>query len=91
MLDRAATAGANWEQIGATRSTSADQARQDYHEWADGQHSLLTYGDGKFGMSDADYAAAYARSADPETYPGSIGDPAAIGILSGGRNVEAGQ
>ena len=42
-------------------------------------------------MSDADYAAAYARSADPETYPGGIGDPAAIGILSGGWNVEAGQ
>jgi hypothetical protein len=91
MLDQAAKAGATWEQIGAARGTSADQARADYRAWADGQHSLLSYGDGKFGMPDADYAAAYARSADPSTYPGGIGDPAAIGILSGSRNLEAGQ
>jgi hypothetical protein len=66
MLDNAAKAGASWEQIGAARGTSAQQARQDYREWADGQHSLLGYGDGRFGMSDADYAAALARSAGPE-------------------------
>jgi hypothetical protein len=41
-------------------------------------------------MADADYAAAYARSAAPETYPGGIGDRASIGILAG-RNLEAGQ
>jgi hypothetical protein len=90
-LDQAAKAGASWEQIGAARGTSTVQARADYREWADGQQSLLSWGDGKFGMPDADYAAAYARSADSETYPGGIGDPAAIGILSGGRNREAGQ
>jgi hypothetical protein len=91
MLDQAAKAGASWEQIGAARGTSADQARADYRAWADRQHSLRGCGDGRFGMPDADYAAAYARSAGPETYPGGIGDPAAIGILSRALDLEAGQ
>ena len=91
MLDQAAKAGASWEQIGAARGTGADQARPPTTARGDWQHSLLSFGDGKFGMPDADYAAAYARSADPETYPGGIGDPAAIGILSGSQNLEAGQ
>jgi hypothetical protein len=38
-LVRAAEAGASWEQIGAARGTSAEQARQDYREWAEGQHN----------------------------------------------------
>jgi hypothetical protein len=93
MLDHAAKAGPSWDQIGAARGTSAEQARQDYRKWADGQHSLLDYTDGRFGMPDAEYAAAYARSADPETYPGGIGDPASIGIMAQGRTraPEAGQ
>jgi len=70
MLDRAVKAGASWEEVGAARGTSAEQARCDYRAWADGQHHLLTWSGGRFGMSDADYAAAYARSADTETYPG---------------------
>jgi hypothetical protein len=86
MLDRAAKAGASWEQIGAARGTSAEQARQDYREWAAGQHSLLSYGDGRFGMSDADYAAAMARAADTEMYPGGIGDPDNIGIQASGQS-----
>lgn len=83
MLDHAAKAGATWDQIGAARGTSAEQAREDYREWADGQHSLWnSYGDGehRFGLDDADYAAVLARTADPETYPGGTGDPASIGI-----------
>jgi hypothetical protein len=93
MLDHAAKAGASRDQIGAARGTSAEQARQDYRKWADGQHSLLDCTDGRFGMTDADNAAAHARSADPETYPGGIGDPASIGILARGRAraPEAGQ
>jgi hypothetical protein len=66
MLDDAAKAGASWEQIGATRGTSAGQARQDYREWADGQHHLLTWTEGRFGMSDAEHAEAIARTAEPE-------------------------
>jgi hypothetical protein len=79
MLDLAAKAGASWEQIGAARGTSAEQARQDYRAWADGQHSLLSYGDGRFGMSDADYAASLARASRPEPASGPscglAGDP----------------
>jgi hypothetical protein len=71
MIDHAVKAGASWEQIGAARGTSAGQARRDYREWAEGQHSLLTYGDGRFGMSDDQYAEAIARAADPhDTAPG---------------------
>lgn len=66
MLDHAATAGASWEQIGAARGTSADQARQDYREWADGQHELLTLMEGRWGMSDDEYAKAIGRAAEPE-------------------------
>ncbi len=89
MLDHAAKAGASWEQIGAARGTSAEQARADYREWAGGQHSLLSYGDGRFGMSDEDYAAAMVRAADTEMYPGGIGSPDNIGIQAGGRIVGA--
>ena len=85
MLDHAVTAGASWEQIGAARGTSTDQARRDYREWAEGQHNLLTWTEGRIGMSDAGYAKAIARASDPETYPGGIGDPVGIGIRAGGR------
>jgi hypothetical protein len=61
MLDQAVKAGASWDQVGAARGTSADQARQDYREWADGQHNLLTWTEGRFGMSDAEYAQAMGR------------------------------
>ena len=65
MLDRTVNAGASWEQIGAARSTSADQARQDYREWAEGQHSLWTgkWGGepGRSGLDDAAYADALRR------------------------------
>jgi hypothetical protein len=40
-------------------------------------------------MSAADYAEAYARSADPETYPGGTGDPDMIGILARSRTLAA--
>jgi hypothetical protein len=59
-LDRAAKAGATWEQIGAARGTSADQARADYREWAIGQHAL--HKDmGRWGIGDEEYAAAMTR------------------------------
>jgi len=85
MVDDAVKAGANWEQIGAARGTSSDQARRDYREWAEGQHRLNTYYKGKFGISDDEYAAAIARASGPETHPGGIGDRASIGIRSGGK------
>ncbi len=48
-LDDAAKAGATWEQIGAARGTSAEKPRQDYRAWADGQHDLLTWTEGRIG------------------------------------------
>ena len=76
MLDRAVEAGATWEQIGAACGTSADQARQYYREWAEGQHNLWTgkWGGepGRSGLDDAGYAAAIARAAEGQLEP----DPA---------------
>ncbi len=87
MLDRAAKAGATWEQIGAARGTSAYRARHDYRDWAVGQHDLnARYG--KWGLDDDEFAAAIARASDPEAYPGGIGDPANVGVRADGRIVE---
>jgi hypothetical protein len=85
ILDRAVTAGASWEQVGAARGTSADQARADYRQWADGQHHLLAWTEGQIGMSDADYAEMIARAADPEGGPGGIGAAGHTGIQADGR------
>jgi hypothetical protein len=65
-VDQAVQAGATWAQIAEATGSSAAQVRQDYHEWAEGQHRLWT-GElggsaGRFGMNDADYAAAIARA-----------------------------
>jgi hypothetical protein len=97
MLDHAAKAGATWEQIGAARGTSADQARRDYQEWAKGQHDLLTCTGGRFGMNDTEYAAALARSADPGASAGTgrpavpHGDRARAGDRQQRCGLEAGQ
>jgi hypothetical protein len=65
-LARAVEAGASWEQIGAARGTSAEQARQDYRAWAEGQHGLWTgkWGGepGQMGLDDAGYVAAIERA-----------------------------
>ena len=85
MVHDAVQAGPGWEQIGAARGTSTGQARRDYREWAEGQHNLLTWTEGRIGMSDAGYAKAIARASGPETCPGGIGDPAGIGIQARSR------
>ena len=64
-VDRALEAGATWEQVADALDCDQAQARQDYRKWAEGQHRLWAgeYGDGgKFGMNDAEYAAALARA-----------------------------
>jgi len=78
-------AEASWEQIAAARGTSAGQGRRDHRGWAEGQHNLLAWTEGRIGMSDAEYAEAIARASDPETCPGGSGDPAGIGIQARGR------
>jgi hypothetical protein len=63
-------AGASWEQIAAARGASAEQARQEYREWAEGQHDLWTgkWGGepGRSGLDDAGYAEAIARAGEPD-------------------------
>jgi hypothetical protein len=61
MLERAVKSGASWEQIGAARGTSTGQARRDYREWAEGQHNLLTWTEGRVGMSEAVLVALEGR------------------------------
>jgi hypothetical protein len=64
-LVRAVEAGASWKQIAAARGASAEQARQEYREWAEGQHGLWTgkWGGepGRCGLDDAAYAEALRR------------------------------
>src|SRR6185437_10691092 len=84
MLDHAAKAGASWKQIGDARGTSADQARADYREWAEGQRDMRTgtgvwsgRGPQPFGLTDEEYAAALARlSSDPGWEAAKAADPA---------------
>ena len=69
-LAHAVEAGASWEQIAAARGSSAEQARHEYREWAEGQHDLWTgkWGGepGRSGLDDAGYAEAIARAGEPD-------------------------
>jgi hypothetical protein len=69
-VHQAVAAGASWTQIAEATGRSPDQARRDYREWAAGQHRLWADYQGKFGMSDAEYASAVQRSAEPEAEAG---------------------
>jgi hypothetical protein len=64
-LAHAVEAGATWDQIGAARGASAEQARQEYREWAEGQHNLWAgkWGGepGRCGLDDVGYAEALRR------------------------------
>jgi hypothetical protein len=39
--------------------------------WAECQHHLHTWYEGKFGLNDADYTTAIRRAAQPPARPGS--------------------
>ena len=60
-VDKAARAGASWEQIAAATGTTADAARAAYREWADGQHRLRA--DIGIGLDDDEYAEALELAA----------------------------
>jgi len=55
-VDKAARAGATWDQIAAATGTAAEDARAAYREWAEGQHRL--HADTGLGLDAAEYAAA---------------------------------
>jgi len=64
--DNALRAGASWAQVADALGTDEAAARVAYRAWADGQHDMLTWTDGRLGMSDAEYAEAVARASGPE-------------------------
>ena len=64
--DNALRAGASWAQVADALGTSEEYARVAYRAWADGQHDMLTWTDGRLGLSDAEYAEAVARAGEPE-------------------------
>jgi hypothetical protein len=61
-VDEAVKAGATWQQIAAATDVTEDEARGAYRQWAERQHWLSGQYAGKFGMSDAEYAAALKRA-----------------------------
>jgi len=69
--DQAVKARASWSQIAEAVGSSAAQARQQYREWAESQHRLHACYEGKFGINDAEYAAAIARASEPPAAPGA--------------------
>lgn len=70
-IHTAVLAGATWTQIAAARGTDEARGRQDYREWADGQHTLWQHYEGKLGMDDAEYGAALDRASSADREAGS--------------------
>jgi hypothetical protein len=70
-VDQAVKVGASWPQIAEAIGSDEPQARQQYREWAVGQHRLHVHYQGKFGIDDAEYAAAIKRASEPETMLGA--------------------
>jgi hypothetical protein len=62
--DNALRAGASWAQVAEALGTGEAAARVTYRAWADGQHDMLTWTDGRLGMSHAAYPEAMQRVAD---------------------------
>jgi hypothetical protein len=70
-VDQAVKAGASWAQIAEAIGSDEAQTRRHYREWADGQHWLYAQYEGKFGMNDAEYAAAVKRASEPPNTRGA--------------------
>ena len=70
-VDQAVKAGATWLQIAEAVGSDEVQVRQQYREWADGQHDLYRHYTGKLGMNDAEHAAAIERASEPSAAPGA--------------------
>jgi hypothetical protein len=63
-VDNALQAGATWAQIAEALDTDEAMARVAYRAWADGQHDMLGWTEGRLGMSDAEYAEVKARAGE---------------------------
>jgi hypothetical protein len=64
-VDHALRAGASWALVADALGTDEPAARASYRAWADGQHDLLAWTEGRLGMSDAEHAEVIQR-AGPE-------------------------
>jgi hypothetical protein len=71
LVHQAVTASASWSQIAEATGSDEATVRQAYREWADGQHRLYAAYQGKFGMDDAEHAAAISRACEPQAEAGS--------------------
>jgi len=65
-VDQTLRAGASWAQVAEALGTDEAVARVEYRAWADGQHDMLTWTEGRLGMSDAEYAEVLDRAGEPE-------------------------
>ena len=65
-VHRALRAQATWRQVAWALDTDEAMARVAYRAWADGQHDMLTWTEGRLGMSDAEYAEVLARAGEPD-------------------------
>jgi hypothetical protein len=63
-VDNALRAGATWAQIAEALDTDEAMARVAYRAWADGQHDMLRWTEGRLGMSDAEYAEVNGRAGE---------------------------
>jgi hypothetical protein len=76
-IDQAVKAGATWQQIADATGSDEATVRQEYREFAQGQHDMWASTGAwtdeqphRFGMTDADYAEAMARLGDHEAEAG---------------------
>src|SRR5260370_17236766 len=68
-VDQALRAGATWRQVAEALGTDEAMARVEYRAWADGQHDMLRWTDGRLGMSDAEYGEALPPAREPAPRP----------------------
>jgi hypothetical protein len=61
-VDHALRAGASWAQVADALGTDEPAARAAYRAWADGQHNMLTWIEGRPGIGDAEHAEAIQRA-----------------------------
>jgi len=63
-VHRSLRAGATWRQVAEALDTDEAMARVAYRAWADGQHDMLNWTEGRLGMSDAEYAEVNERAGE---------------------------
>jgi len=68
-VNEAVKVGASWSQVAEAVGSDEAQVRRAYREWADGQHRLHADYEGRFGMNDAEHAAAISRASEPPAGP----------------------